>query len=183
MDKSGIISYFGRLDGELTAPTVLHIYGSAAVILLGADDRTSLDIDVAGPYSTADYARFAEASATAGLPVNPASDFASNHLEWVGALRLCLPPPPPETESIVLWRGANLTVKTGRIADLVASKLIRYDETDQSDIQFLFKVSRFTIESIAATVRTLPPPFDTDALVLENLANLKVDLAVWGDGA
>ena len=183
MDKSGIISYFGRLDKELSAPTILHIYGSAAVILLGADDRTSLDIDVAGPYSSADFARFAEASAAAGLPVNPASDFASNHLEWVGALRLCLPPPPPETESIVLWQGANLTVKTGRVADLVASKLIRYDESDQSDVQFLFNASRFTIESIAAVVKTLPRPFDTDALVLENLANLETDLVVWGGGA
>ena len=63
MNKGDIISYFGRLDEGLAAPTVLHIYGSAAVILLGADERTSLDIDVAGPYSTADYARFEKASA------------------------------------------------------------------------------------------------------------------------
>jgi len=181
MDKGEILSYFGRLDKELAAPSVLHIYGSAAVILLGADERTSLDIDVAGPYSSVDGAKFAEASTAAGLPVNPSSDFASNHLEWIGHFRLCLPPPPPESESIVLWRGAKLVVKTGTVADLVASKLIRYDETDQSDIQFLHKISRFTFESVAAAVETLPKPFDTDPLVLENLANLKADICTWNN--
>ncbi|MCL1919455.1 MAG: hypothetical protein FWG50_00010 [Kiritimatiellaeota bacterium] len=179
MNKTDILAYFSRLDKRLDTPSVLHIYGSAAVILLGADDRTSLDIDVAGPYSTVNDAQFAEASAAAGLPVNPAPDVASNHLEWVGALRLCLPPPPPEAESLVLWRGANLLVKTGKVEDLVASKLIRYDETDQADIQFLAKTSRFTFESVAASVKALPRPFDTDILVLENLANLKADLAAW----
>jgi hypothetical protein len=181
MDRSDIIAYFGRLDKELGVQTVLYIYGSAAVILLGADDRTSLDIDVAGPYSTVDSARFAEASAVAGLPVNPAFDVSSNHVKWVGTLRLCLPPPAPG--AMVLWQGAHLVVKTGKVEDLVASKLIRYDETDQADVQFLFKSSRFTHESVAASVKLLPPPFSTDALVQENLANLKLDIAVWGGGA
>ena len=180
MDKTKILSYFDRLDKELASPTVLYIYGSAAVILLGSDDRTSLDIDVAGPYSMTDYARFVEASVAAGLPVNPPSDYAADHLEWVGKLRLCLPPPPPEAESVVLWRGTNLTVKTGKVEDLVASKLIRYDETDQADIQFLFKVSRFTIEAVASAVTTLPHPFASDALVLENLRNLESDMRTWG---
>jgi hypothetical protein len=179
MTKTDILSYFQRLDNALTAPTVLHIYGSAAVMLLGADDRTSLDIDVAGLYSIADTARFAEASASAGLPVNPASDSTTEYVEWVGPLRLCLPPPSPESEPVILWRGANLTVQTSKVEDLVASKLIRYDETDQSDIQFLFKASRFTIESIAVVVKTLPRPFNTDALVLENLRNLETDLRLW----
>ncbi|MCL1857198.1 MAG: hypothetical protein FWF84_06140, partial [Kiritimatiellaeota bacterium] len=172
MDKADMVAYFGRLDRELSIPTVLYVYGSAVVILLGANDRTSLDIDVAGPYSSADSARFAEASAQAGLPVNPAPEFSANHLEWVGPLRLCLPPPPPEAESMVLWQGANLMIKTGRVEDIVASKLIRYDETDQADIQFLFKVARFTIAAVAVAVKTLPRPFNTDTLVLENLANL-----------
>ena len=179
MDKIGIISYFKRLDKELDSPTILHIYGSAAIILLGADDRTSLDIDVAGAYSVADNARFAEASVAAGLPVNPPSDYSSDYVEWVGKLRLCLPPPPPETEAIILWRGDKLTIKTGRIEDLVASKLIRYDETDQADIQFLFKISRFSFDAVAAAVKTLPHPFDKDALVLENLCNLESDMNAW----
>ena len=183
MNKDEIISYFHRLDNELAAPSVLHIYGSAAVILLGSEDRTSLDIDVAGPYSTVDEARFAEASVNAGLPVNPPSEFASNHVEWIGPLRLCLPPPVPGVQPLTLWRGTRLVVQTGQVEDLVASKLIRYDETDQADIRFLFRASRFLFESVAAAVKTLPRPFYADALVLKNLANLKKDLATWKDEA
>ena len=63
----------------------------------------------------------------------------------------------------------------------MASKLIRYDETDQSDVQFLHKLSRFTLDSVDAAVKTLPKPFDSDALVLQNLANLKTDLDTWND--
>ncbi|MCL1888167.1 MAG: hypothetical protein FWF96_04785 [Kiritimatiellaeota bacterium] len=180
MDKHDILAYFTRLDRELAAPAVLHVYGSAAVILLGADERTSLDIDVAGPYSTVDDAGFAEASAAAGLPVNPAPGFASNHLEWVGPLRLCLPPPTPGARSMVLWQGAKLRIQTSPVEDLVASKLIRYDTSDQADIQFLCKASRLAAGAVAAAVANLPGPFNTDALVLENLANFKDDLAAWG---
>ena len=179
MNKTDILSYFKRLDNALPTPAILHIYGSAAVMLLGSDDRVSLDIDVAGLYSTADTARFAEASTIAGLPVNPEPTSAQEHVEWVGPLRLCLPPPSPESPPVILWRGANLTVQTSRPEDLVASKLIRYDETDQADILFLFKASRFTFESVAAAVKNLPRPFNTDALVLENLRNLETDLHHW----
>ena len=179
MNKDEIISYFHRLDKELATPSILHIYGSAAVILLGSEDRTSLDIDVAGPYSTVDEARFAEASANAGLPVNPVSDFSSNHVEWIGPLRLCLPPPVSGTLPLTLWRGANLVVQTGNVEDLVASKLIRYDETDQADIHFLYQTSRFMFESVSSAVKTLPRPFCEDTLVMENLANLKLDMAIW----
>ena len=51
MDKNEIIAYLTRLDRELSAPVTLYLYGSAVIILLDAPDRTSLDIDVAGPYS------------------------------------------------------------------------------------------------------------------------------------
>ncbi len=34
---------------------MLYIYGSAVCILLDEPERTSLDIDVAAPYSDADY--------------------------------------------------------------------------------------------------------------------------------
>ena len=40
--------------------------------------------------------------------------------------------------------------------------------------------TQITIEAIADTVKTLPRPFNTDALVLENLENLKMDISLWG---
>lgn len=45
---------------------------------------------------------------------------------------------------------------------LVASKLIRYEEIDQADIRYLWTQSRIAFQAVEAAVRELPPPFDTD---------------------
>jgi hypothetical protein len=178
MDKAKIISYLERMDAELAGETELYIYGSTALMLLDEPGRTSLGIDVAGPYSRANQADFRVVAEKIGLPVNPEEEDAREHIEWVGPLRLCLPP-PDATGGMVLWRGAKLTIRTGNAPDLVASKLIRYDETDRSDLQFLFGQCQFAWEEVRDAADRLPEPFRTDALVRDNLANLKTDLQLW----
>ena len=172
-------SYLARLDDALQAPAVLHIYGSAACILLDEPGRTSLDIDVAGPYSEVDERDLRRAAARAGIPVNPADDFDGDHIEWIGPLRLCLQP-PVEGTTLTLWKGHHLTIRTGSPADLVASKLVRYDETDRGDIQYMLTQANATFEDIVRAVDRLPAPFNRDAILRENLANLKTDMAIWG---
>jgi hypothetical protein len=54
MDRPELLAYLEGLDNALRAQATLYIYGSAACILLGEPDRTSLDVDVAGPYSDVD---------------------------------------------------------------------------------------------------------------------------------
>jgi hypothetical protein len=179
MNKAEIIAYLTRLDNEISAPMHLYLYGSAVVILLDAPDRTSLDIDVAGPYSSGNMAEFEQASRRAGLPVNPDPTFQGNHIEWVGPVRLCLPPPHDKREGLLLWQGEKVTVRSGSAEDLVASKLIRYDETDQADIQYLFAQFSFDWRSVAEAVRRLPHPFKNDSVVLDNLANLETDMRLW----
>jgi len=179
MNKKEITDYFTRLDEVMTSSVELYLYGSAVVILLDAPDRTSLDIDVAGPYSLADQGELARASLLAGLPINPDPSYSGNHLEWVGPLRLCLPPPNSERPGMVLWQGKRLMVRTASVPDLVASKLIRYDETDRADIQFLFVQFNFTWESVSDSVARLPHPFSSDVLVLENLNYLRNDMQLW----
>jgi hypothetical protein len=178
MNKSQLLDYLQRMDEALRADAVLTIYGSGAFILLGEEDRTSLDIDVAAPYSRVDFTDLQQAAEKAGIPVNPAETHSADHIEWVLPLRLCLPPPQPGTEQ-ELWRGRRLTVKTVSPPELIASKLIRYDEIDQSDIQFLCAQRTIAFEEIARAVQSLPPPFDQDALVQQNLENLRADMLVW----
>jgi hypothetical protein len=180
MNKQNIQEYLARLDSELASPATLYLYGSAVPILLDAPDRTSLDIDIAGPYSNVDQSELEKASPRAGLPLNPDPLCQDDHLEWVGPLRLCLPPPQEGEPGLKLWQGKKLTVVTGSVPDLVASKLIRYDETDRGDIQFLYTQFRFDWSAVQKSVARLPHPFGRDALVLENLDNLKADMAVWG---
>ncbi len=83
---------------------------------------------------------------------------------------------------MTLWQGEKLTIKTASVPELVASKLIRYDEIDQGDIQYLCSQSPISFADAESAVRRLPPPFNTAALVLENLENLRNDLAMWKAG-
>ncbi len=99
MNKAELLGYLERLDHALKTESTLHIYGSAAFMLLDEPDRTSLDVDVAAPYSMVD----------------------------VGDLRQAA-------------------------VDIVA---------------------------VAEAVAALPAPFNRDALVLENLENLRVDITLW----
>ncbi len=178
VNKVELISYLERIDLVLNEQATLHIYGSGACILLDEPDRTSLDLDVAGPYSKVDEADLKSAAKSAGIPVNPPENYQGNHIEWVGALRLCLPPPTAE-KTVVLWQGRKLKIVTASIPELVASKLIRYDEIDQGDIQYLLAQGNFKYSEIEIAVSKLPSQFAADQLVLENLLNLKVDMNIW----
>ena len=65
------------------------------------------------------------------------------------------------------------------IAELIASKLIRYDETDRGDIQFLLKQFHFTWTEVCSAVNRLPSQFRNDIVITENLKNLKNDIGIW----
>lgn len=179
MNKSDLIGYLEGIDGALSAPATLYVYGSAACILLDEPERTSLDIDVAGPYSTADEADLRRAAESVGLPVNPDEEYSGDHIEWIGPLRLCLQSPVEGTE-MTLWQGASLRIQTGSVADLVASKLIRYDEIDRSDIEYLLSQVRTSFAEITSAAERLPAQFARDPLVRENLENLRADMGMWG---
>ena len=165
MDKKELISYLEQIDQRLSSPTSLCIYGSAAFILLDEPDRTSLG-------------ELRQAAERAGLPFNPEESSRSDHLEWISGLRLCLAAPQPESE-ILLWSGRRLTVKTVSVADLIASKLIRYDEIDQSDIEYLVMQHPIKEQDIQSAVHRLPSPFNGDTIVLENFDLLKQDMKRW----
>jgi hypothetical protein len=177
MNRQDAENYLAALDQRLERPTELVVYGSAALMLLGEVDRTSLDIGIAGPYSSADFGDLSRAAKEIGVPVNPSEDFAGDHLEWVSPLLLALP--VPDADAVVLWQGARLTVKTVPPAQLVASKLIRYDEIDQSDVRFLCSQSRLTYDEVAAAVEQLPPRFRNDLLVRDNLESFRTDFLSW----
>jgi hypothetical protein len=179
MNKPKLIAYLEAIDGALREPAKLYIYGSAALILLDEPERTSLDMDVAGPYSQANEADVRQAAEQAGLPVNPSDEYDGDHIEWVGPLRLCLQPPVDGT-GMLLWQGSKLRIESGSAADLVASKLIRYDEIDRSDIQYLLAQGHTGFSTIAEATMRLPAQFAQDPLVKENLENLRTDMGLWG---
>lgn len=177
MTKDEIIVLFEKIDDVLKTDSEICIYGSGACILLEQEDRTSLDIDIAAPYSKVNFRDFSNAVKKAGYEINP--DFTEKeHIEWISRNRLCLAEPDPESE-IILWSGNKLVVKTVSIPDLIASKLIRYDEIDQADIRYLVEYMNVKYEEIANCVTGLPAQFRNDVIVIENLQNLKEDMSLW----
>ena len=177
MNAAILREHLARLDAALHEPARLCIYGSAALMLLGEEDRFSLDVDVAGPYSNVNERALAAAAQVIGLPVNPPDDFSGDHIEWVGPLRLCLARPSGDT--LDLWQGSRLSLFTVPPPDLIASKLIRYDPTDQGDIQFIVVHQRISFDEIERAVERLPDPFRRDTLVCDNLKNLRGDIQRW----
>lgn len=178
MNKEKLMEYIENIDKHLERKATLYIYGSAPIIMFGSEDRTSLDIDIAAPYSDADFQDLRQAAEKAGLQINPDESTQNDHIEWISQLRLCLPKPDTESD-IPLWQGHNLRIKTASIPRLIASKLIRYDEIDQADIQYLCTQRRIEFSEIEITIESLPPPFNTDPLVQNNLNNLKTDMKIW----
>ena len=77
------LEYFSRLDALVKLGTELYVIGGSAIALLGAKIRTTADVDVALPYSKLDVAAFGEASAKAGLPVDPAFGYQGAYIELV----------------------------------------------------------------------------------------------------
>lgn len=183
IDEQEALAYFERLDPLVRPGTVLFVIGGSAIAQLGAKIRVTADIDVALPYSKIEMSEFVEASSKAGLPVNPAFGYQGAYIELVKPLMLTLPKPASETDCIDLFQGVNLTVRTSSPADLVASKLYRYSDQDQEDIQFLMGAGGVTLEAVRESVSRLPVRFRDDVLVRENLSNLESDVRVWKGGA
>jgi hypothetical protein len=178
MDKDRILKLFAAIDEHLESSAGLCLYGSGAFILLDEEDRTSLDLDIAAPYSNVEFPDFSRAVELAGLSINPEENTNKDHIEWVSIVRLCLAD-PSTTESIVLWNGKRLKVFTVSPADLIASKLIRYDPIDQSDIRYLVFQMNIGFESIVRAVQRLPESFRNDVMIAENLTNLEHDILLW----
>jgi hypothetical protein len=178
MDRDQLIQYLQSIDRQMSGDVNVYIYGSCAQMLLGEDLRTSLDMDLAGPYCSGNVAEFRRAAEQAGLPVDPDVTYQGDHIEWIGPLRLAVPPPDPERD-VSLWQGNKVRVRTVSPARLVATKLIRYDQADQADIRFLIEKADLKHNQVREAVDDLPEQFRNDPLVRENLENLKDDMALW----
>ncbi|NKB23061.1 MAG: hypothetical protein GKR87_01425 [Kiritimatiellae bacterium] len=107
MNQNQLLNYLAAIDKRLATETTLCIYGSAAFILLDEEGRTSLDIDIAAPYSEVDFEDFQQAAHAAGLPINPEENFSKDHIEWISIGRLCLSAPDAETSMVIFGKVKN----------------------------------------------------------------------------
>jgi hypothetical protein len=180
VDAASLRQAFERIDAALESPTELVIRGGAALLALGFEGRTTVDIDVlpASRFVEADLRRACEATGLAWNP--PDKDFPpGDYMEVVPEQTLVLPIPgsggPPYD---TVFRGRLLTVRTPPAADLVVGKLKRLDPEDVADIQFL--VTRYGLDEAAVreAFSRLPARFRGDPVLTDNLRYVVEDL--WG---
>ena len=177
VDAEALRRAFERIDATLSRPTELLIRGGAALLALGHQDRSTVDIPVL-PDSRFVEADLRAACTAAGLGWNPHDkDFPEgDYVEVVPANTLVLPVPNADYD--VVFRGTKLTVRTPPAADLVIGKLKRLEPEDLSDITYL--VGHFGVDEAAlrAAFDRLPERFRRDGVLLDNLRYVCEDL--WG---
>ena len=180
MDSRSLREALERIDAALSSPADLIVRGGAALLALGFEGRTTVDIDVL-PGSSFQEADLRKACQAAGLAFNPADkDFPpGDYLEVVPEETLVLPvAAPAEHPYNTVFRGRLLTVRTPPAGDLVIGKLKRLDPEDLSDVQYL--VHRFGLDAAALreAFSRLPPRFRIDPVLVDNLRYVVEDL--WG---
>jgi uncharacterized nucleotidyltransferase DUF6036 len=179
VDARALVHIFERMDAALGSPTELLIRGGSALLALGFEGRTTVDIDVLPASRFAD-AELRRACAAAGLLYNPPDkEFPpGDYLEVVPEETLVLPIPSGAPPYNTVFRGRLLTVRTPPASDLVVGKLKRLDAEDLADVQFL--VSRFGLDeaAIREAFGRLPSRFQNDPVLVDNLRYVVEDL--WG---
>ncbi|MFY9342449.1 MAG: hypothetical protein WAT39_08160 [Planctomycetota bacterium] len=177
MDATSFRTTLERIDAALTTSTELLIGDGAALLALGFDGRSTVDIDVL-PGSRFVAHDLQQACAAAGLAWNPPDkDFPpGDYLEIVPAQTLVLPTPAGEYE--VVFRGRRLIVRVPPAADLAVGRRKRLDPEDLADIQFL--VTRFAVDEaqLRDAFARLPERFRRDGVLLDNLRYVVED--TWG---
>jgi hypothetical protein len=151
VDASSLRRILEQIDAALQTPTELIVRGGAALLALGFEGRTTVDIDVL-----------------------PASRFVEADLR-----RACAAAPAPEGSPYnTVFRGRQLTVRTPPAGDIAVGKRKRLDPEDIADIRFL--VGRFGLDAatLHEAFARLPARFRRDPVLVDNLRYVVEDL--WG---
>jgi hypothetical protein len=178
MDRNRLLVIFEALDGVLQSSCELEIRGGAAVLALGLEGRTTLDVDVL-PSSRFVDADLRRACAAADVDFNPTGgkDLAErDFLEVVPEETLVLPIASPDRPYNTVFRGRRLTVRTPPAADLIIGKLKRLEPEDVADIAFLAQRFAVSEADLTEAFGRLPARWRVDPVIVDNLRFVLEDL-------
>jgi len=178
VDRNGLFAIFEALDGALQSSCELEIRGGAAVLALGLEGRTTLDVDVL-PSSRFVDTDLRRSCAAAGVGFNPTGgkDLAErDFLEVVPEETLVLPIASPDRPYNTVFRGRRLTVRTPPAADLIIGKLKRLEPEDVADIAFLAQRFAVTEADLTEAFGRLPARWRVDPVIVDNLRFVLEDL-------
>ncbi|MFH1177507.1 MAG: DUF6036 family nucleotidyltransferase [Acidobacteriota bacterium] len=178
MDRARLFAVFEALDSALESACELEIRGGAAVLALGLEGRTTLDVDVlpASRFVDADLRR---ACLAIGLDFNPVDgkDLAEREfIEVVPEETLILPVASPDRPYNTVFRGRRLVVRTPPAADLVVGKLKRLQPEDLADVSFLVQRYAVSENDLKEAFDRLPERWRRDLVIADNLRYVLQDL-------
>ena len=178
MDRARLFAIFEALDGALESGCELEIRGGAAVLALGLEGRTTLDVEVlpSSQFMDADLRR---ACLATGLDFNPSEgkDFAEREfIELVPEETLILPAVSADRPYNTVFRGRRLVVRTPPAADLIVGKLKRLQPEDLADISFLVHRYAVTESDLKEAFDRLPARWRRDPVIADNLRYVLQDL-------
>lgn len=157
------------LDKE-GAPLRLCLIGSAACLFGGMEGRTSADLDIWKPASDYDRRELQAAAIQAGLLFDPKQTLEPDrpYLQLIepGLTQL------GEFEPVFIERIGRLQLYRPPVENLIAAKLIRAEQKDLGDIQFLVSRHRPELQRVREIIATFPQPARERAT--ENLVYLDV---------
>ncbi len=156
--------------GKEGSPLRLCLIGSAACLFGGMDGRTSADLDIWKPASDYDRIELQRAAEKAGLLFDPKQTVEPDrpYLQLIepGLTQL------GEFEPVFIERMGRLHLYRPPVENLVAAKLIRCEQKDLGDIQFLVSRHRPDLLRIHEIIKRFPLPARERAT--ENLVYLDV---------
>ena len=167
---SAVLADLSHALGKEGSPVRLCLIGSAACLFGGMEGRTSAGLDIWKPASDYDRMELKMAAEKAGLLFDPKQAMEPNrpYLQLIepGLTQLGL------FEPVFIERFGRLQLFRPPVENLVASKLLRAEAKDLSDIRFL--TSRYRPEM--AGIRQVILQFTRRARekALENLVYLEV---------
>ena len=170
ISRAALTALFERMDLALEATQnpraqTLCVFGAAAVLLYGSDERQTQYIDVWRSASAINDRDLAEMARHAGLDLNPeAMDPDRIYLQVVGDGVVRLPAYshekaawPGGKPSEILWAGRFLTIAAPPPEIVAAAKLARADPSDIEDIIYIMAKRQITLDLIAEAVESFPP--------------------------
>ena len=142
-----------RIAQHLKNPVSLCIIGSGPGILGGQPDRLSIDIDVWNKASNFAYADLRQACEKAGLLFDPKDEIQPDK-PYIQIVDAGIVQVGKFSEKTPVLKEGLLVVERPPMENIVASKLLRMNETDLTDVGFLvarYGIKKSQVEKVIAS--------------------------------
>ena len=175
--KDKVVEVLSNIASHLKGEAKLVLIGSTVGILLGQEERMTVDIDVWMRDSDFDYGDLKQACEKAGVTFDPTSYDEPKEF-YLQIVREGVCQVGDFDKEVKIMRFGKMLVASPPIENIIASKMTRASEDDIKDSVFLMAVGNVAIEDVKRVINTFVG--EDRNLAMENLVFL--EMATCGNG-